>query len=105
MVDGDAPRIISYETGPCFGACPIYRVTLNEDGSGQTNLTPKDPTVIDADWNSRAPSWSNTGHQIYFTGFRPSTGLDTEIFVMNDDGSGQTNITNSLGTDADAHVR
>jgi len=78
---------------------------MNEDGSGQTNLTPKDPTVIDADWNSRAPSWSNTGHQIYFTGFRPSTGLDTEIFVMNDDGSGQTNITNSLGTDADAHVR
>ena len=32
--DGNAPRIISYETGPCFGACPIYRVTVNEDGTG-----------------------------------------------------------------------
>jgi len=31
---GGDVRIISYETGPCFGACPIYRVTVNEDGSG-----------------------------------------------------------------------
>ena len=25
---------ISYETGRCFGACPVYRVTVNADGSG-----------------------------------------------------------------------
>ena len=25
---------ISYETGPCFGACPVFRVTVNSDGSG-----------------------------------------------------------------------
>lgn len=25
---------ISYETTPCFGFCPIYRVTVNADGSG-----------------------------------------------------------------------
>ena len=25
---------ISYETGPCFGACPVYRVTVNRDGTG-----------------------------------------------------------------------
>ena len=25
---------VVYETGPCFGACPIYRVTVNSDGSG-----------------------------------------------------------------------
>lgn len=25
---------ISYETGPCFGACPVYRVTVRADGSG-----------------------------------------------------------------------
>ena len=25
---------ISYETGPCFGACPVYSVTVNSDGSG-----------------------------------------------------------------------
>ena len=28
------PASISYETGPCFGACPIYRVTVNADGTG-----------------------------------------------------------------------
>lgn len=26
---------ISYETGPCFGACPVYRVTVNADGTGR----------------------------------------------------------------------
>ena len=25
---------ISYETGPCFGACPVYKVTVRADGSG-----------------------------------------------------------------------
>ena len=25
---------ITFETGPCFGACPVYRVTVNRDGSG-----------------------------------------------------------------------
>jgi hypothetical protein len=25
---------ISYETGPCFGACPVYRVTVHADGGG-----------------------------------------------------------------------
>jgi len=25
---------ITFETGPCFGACPIYRVTVNSNGSG-----------------------------------------------------------------------
>jgi hypothetical protein len=25
---------ISYETTPCFGFCPIYRATVNADGSG-----------------------------------------------------------------------
>ncbi|NJR78614.1 DUF6438 domain-containing protein [Sphingomonas corticis] len=25
---------ITYETAPCFGTCPVYRVTVNADGSG-----------------------------------------------------------------------
>ena len=25
---------IEYETGPCFGACPVYRIALNADGGG-----------------------------------------------------------------------
>ena len=28
------PKTISYETGPCFGACPVYRVTVGADGQG-----------------------------------------------------------------------
>ena len=31
--DGGVPSV-SYETGPCFGACPVYRVTVNADGTG-----------------------------------------------------------------------
>ena len=27
-------QTIIFETGPCFGACPVYRVVLNSDGSG-----------------------------------------------------------------------
>ena len=25
---------ITFETGPCFGACPVYRLVLNSDGGG-----------------------------------------------------------------------
>ena len=31
---GQPIESLSYETGPCFGACPVYRVTVNRDGSG-----------------------------------------------------------------------
>jgi hypothetical protein len=29
------PQSISYETGPCFGACPVYRLEVASDGSGK----------------------------------------------------------------------
>ena len=78
---------------------------MNADGSGQRNLTPKTPGDLDADWISRAPSWSTTGRQIYFMSSRPSTGLDTEIFLMNADGTGLTRLTNSIGTDGSPSAR
>jgi hypothetical protein len=28
------PSKISYETGPCFGACPVYKVTIDSSGQG-----------------------------------------------------------------------
>jgi hypothetical protein len=39
MTVADAPVAIesdsiAYETGPCFGACPMYRVSVSPDGSG-----------------------------------------------------------------------
>jgi hypothetical protein len=30
----DSVESISFETGPCFGACPVYRVTVNSEGGG-----------------------------------------------------------------------
>jgi hypothetical protein len=31
---GQPVESLSYETGPCFGACPVYRVTVSRDGTG-----------------------------------------------------------------------
>lgn len=28
------PERITYETGPCMGACPVYRLTIQPDGAG-----------------------------------------------------------------------
>lgn len=33
-IEGDSIR---YETGPCFGVCPVYQVTVRPDGSGVFN--------------------------------------------------------------------
>ncbi len=30
----ELPASISYETTPCFGFCPVYKVTVNADGRG-----------------------------------------------------------------------
>jgi hypothetical protein len=30
-IEGDS---ISYATGPCYGTCPVYRVTIRPDGTG-----------------------------------------------------------------------
>jgi Tol biopolymer transport system component len=78
---------------------------MDADGSDQRNLTPKDPGDLDSDWISRAPSWSTNGRQIYFMSSRPSTGLDTEIFIMNLDGTGAMRITNSIGMDGSPRSR
>ena len=32
---GTPIQTITYETGPCFGRCPVYRVTIDSDGSGR----------------------------------------------------------------------
>jgi len=84
---------------------PSVFVMNSDDGSGQLNLTPKSAGDADADWISRAPSWSTTGRQIYFMSSRPSTGLDTEVFIMNADGTGTTRLTNSIGMDGSPRVR
>ena len=78
---------------------------MDADGGNPRNLTPKNAGDSDGDWTSRAPSWSTTGLQIYFMSSRPSTGLDTEIFVMSRDGAGVTRLTNTIGMDGSPHGR
>lgn len=69
------------------------------------NLTPKNPSDANSAWLSRAPAWSKNGQQIYFMSFRPSTGGDVEIFVMNADGTGVTRLTSSTGEDGGPRER
>ena len=78
---------------------------MDADGGGQRNLTPKNAGDADADWVSRAPSWSTNGRHIYFMSSRPSTGLDTEVFIMDMDGSGVTRLTNVIGVDGSPRAR
>lgn len=78
---------------------------MDAGGNGQRNLTPKSMGDDDAHWSSRAPSWSTNGRQIYFMSSRPSTGLDTELFVMSLDGTGVTRLTNAIGVDGSPRSR
>lgn len=64
---------------------------VNADGSGSPiNLTNSSGTHDDQ------PSWSPDGTKIAFVSW---VGNNAEIFVMNSDGSGQTNLTNSVYND------
>ena len=78
---------------------------MNADGSNPVNLT----NHPDSDY---LPVWSSDGNRIAFTTNRESTGptlsvdpklvingYNIEIFVMNADGSGQTNVSNHPGWD------
>ena len=76
------------------GYCSVFR--MNADGSQQINLTPKDPGDPPTSWCSRAPSWSTDGRQIFFMSFRPGTGGQNEIFVMNADGTNFRQLTMSV---------
>jgi Tol biopolymer transport system component len=69
------------------------------------NLTPKDPADLNSAWVSRAPAWSMNGRHIYFMSRRPSTNGSIEIFVMNADGSGVSQLTDAPGEDGTPQTR
>jgi TolB protein len=69
------------------------------------NLTPKNPADPSSAWLSRAPAWSSNGQQIYFMSFRPLTGTNVEIFMMNADGTNVTRLTNAAGEDGGPQLR
>jgi hypothetical protein len=83
-VSPDGTRIVfaSDRGDPTNHTLDIY--TMNIDGSGVTRLT----TAADDDY---WPDWSPDGTKIAFTSWRNG---DAEVFVMNANGSGQTNLTN-----------
>jgi Tol biopolymer transport system component len=77
------------------GAPSIFEVAvMNADGSGQTSLTPPPD-------NGSTPDWSADGTKIVYRSgvpFPPGSNLQgsqSDIFAMNADGSGKTDLTNS----------
>ncbi len=100
---------IAFSRGP-LDSRDIY--AMNADGSGQTNLTNNPANDSDPAWSQGAavptptapadptdepaePGPSATS-QIAFTSDRDG---NDEIYVMNDDGSGQTNLTTNPAQD------
>lgn len=74
---------------------------MNADGSNQNRLTTDR-------WVDTEPEWDPTGGRIAFSSDRDSyvtiedgTIYEFEIYVMDADGSGQTNLTNSPGWDTE----
>jgi Tol biopolymer transport system component len=95
---------IGCEGGPGAGATCVY--IMRADGSAQTNLTPERilPQCPNSpgyyhNGSAREPSFSPDGSKIAFAGslICPNT-VGQDIWVMNIDGSGKTNLITDNGT-------
>ena len=80
---------------------------MDSDGNHQVELTPKPNDVPASKWSSRAPGWSRNGQEIYFTAKRPVISENENIFVMNADETGVTQLTFTAapGISAESTVR
>jgi Tol biopolymer transport system component len=88
---GDGSRIL-FETED-DGDEDIY--TMKPDGTELKNIT-NTPSIPGSTDDERSPSPSRDGlNRIAFSSFR---GGDQELYVMNGDGTGQTQLTNTAGT-------
>jgi Tol biopolymer transport system component len=104
----DGKRVAYTRTGceiPRGGGTCVY--VTGATGGAASNLTPEDS--IDGCENqpgyyfngaTRSPSWSPDGKRIAFNGplLCKVSSLGTDIWVMNADGSGKTNLTHDDGT-------
>jgi Tol biopolymer transport system component len=84
------------------GYCSIF--VMDATGENLVNLTPKPADVSAGNWCNFWPTWSKNGRQIYFSSERPGT-ADVDLFVMNADGSGLRQLTNTPGWDFAPSVR
>jgi hypothetical protein len=90
----DGRKIVFAKEDSNYSLNGIY--TMNADGSGVSMLTSSDC----CHWY-RTPAWSPDGHKIvfsrgYFDPGEPTT-YDTDLFVMNADGSAVTQLTTAKG--------
>ena len=115
IVSGAAPlKLINFDgTAPLIIAPGAGHKRFSPDGS-QVVYTSSSIFVVDVDATDRIeltanaseldffPSWTADGNQIYF---RRNLGVgqtpQTDLFVMNSDGTGQTNITNSAESESE----
>ena len=86
-VSPDGTKILFSSEGEGFSTSQIWMV--DADGENLVNLT------ADPDRFHEYPTWSPDGSQIAYHTY--PDGGQGEIFVMNEDGTGKTNITNTPG--------
>ena len=72
---------------------------MNADGTGTPQNITHNPVSGENPGIDQDPMWSPDGRRISFTSLRDNAG-GYEVFVMNDNGTGLVNVSNSAGTDA-----
>jgi Tol biopolymer transport system component len=88
---------IAYEGSGVSGSSDTSVFSMNGDGTAKTNLTPtagKAPARRGTGAGSYDPSYSANGRKIVFERVSQGT-FRQDIWVMNADGTGQTNVTNT----------
>jgi Tol biopolymer transport system component len=79
--------------GGCPSNCYWELLLMDADGSNETELTSNDePYEVDVSW---APDGMKLTYQV-----NPPLLTSNEVFTINADGTGETNITNDLASDA-----
>ncbi|WP_262504033.1 DUF6438 domain-containing protein [Sphingosinithalassobacter sp. CS137] len=63
---------ITYETGPCFGLCPVYSVTVRPDGTGTFNGIRNTAVTGERDFTLTADQYA--AFKAKLAPYRPETG-------------------------------